>query len=519
MTDRKQPAPSSDGKPRVRVKAQATRQQVLRKQGGRTLNLGSQVQGVRAMYEAAGGGRRSETFVGATGYTANYELGRSLDLIQKRVGYEIRNNPIAARILDVVTRTTAGLRGPQPKFRDPELRRLWKRFEKRCDANGRLSWGSMVSLAMRETAGAGEVFAWTRERSLDDVERGMAAVPFQVQLIPSARVPLAKPHVLDLNLEPGAEYRHGIVFRGPGQRDAYVILKRHPRDGDPTGLTRDDFVIVPAEAVLHVYQEREPGQLRGEPWLVRSLTRLHELDQYMDAELVKKQFAAKMTTFYKAPQTTTSGADVITDASGEVEEVEDEFIPGRIDAGAAVTVPPGWQIETPRAHEVGGDFQVFVRQTLMEACAAAHAPYELVTGDFSQTPERVLRYYNKTVYEPVLAARRAMLEDSFCGPIAYRFVQEAFNAGLWTPPAGETWEDHAEPEWAWTPIPHPNPAQEIGAMRQAIATGVQSISGAIRELGRDPDEVAREMREDLERFDGLPIEAVMKAAAGRREEN
>ncbi len=475
--------------------------------------------GVRSMYDAAGGGRRSQSFEHATGWSMEYLLGKSLDKVQRRVLHEVRNNPITGRIVDVITRSTV-MSGPKPKIKDPALRELWKKQAKKIDANRRLSFDAMIALVVRDVATRGEAFVRLRDRTMQDVRDGMCAVPFQVQVVPSEQVPLAKSPLVELKGD--AEFRSGIIFRGPGQRDAYVFLKRHPRNGSGIeGLSRDDFSVVPASAVLHVYQEREPGQLRGEPWLVRSIIRLNELDEYMDAELVKKKFAAKMTTFYMAPENKVSGAEILSGPDDEAEVVEDEFVPSQIDAGAGVTVPPGWKIETPRPHEVGGDFSVFVRQVISEACMAAHAPYELVTGDFSQTAERALRYYNKAIYEPVLQARREMVESQFMNPVFRKFVQAAVESGKWTPPAGESWEDHADIEWSWQPIPHLQPLQEINAKIAAAKNGMKSISGAIRELGYDPDEVAQELREDMERFKGLPVDMWLnaQAAAAKKSEN
>jgi capsid protein len=175
-------------------------------------------------------------------------------------------------------------------------------------------------------------------------------------------------------------------------------------------------------------------------------------------------------------------------------------------------LPPGWSVENHRASEVGGDFEVFTRKVLMDACAAAHAPYELVTGDFSMTQERMVRFFYKATYEQTISARRQMLVSQAAAPIFRRFVEEAVMFGAWTPPDGETWEDHAEPEWAHQPMPYPNIIQEYNAKAIAVKNGLQSLSGAIREFGRDPDEVAEEMRADLERFAGLPIEMILAQA-------
>ena len=472
-----------------------------------------QTQGLRAMYQAAGYGPRAmEAFQNANGWSAEYLLGKTLDVVQRRVLQEVRDNPIAGRMIDVIVRTTIGT-GLVPKITDPALKRLWKRWSKKAGADGRLSFDAIMSLALRETAVKGEVLMRHRTRTMQDVANGMVPVPYQVQLLGSEYMPLTRvgePLITD----PDAEFRSGIFFNGIGQRSAYLLLRKHPRNGDLSGFTRDDTAVVPASEMMHVFMDRESGQLRGEPWLVRSIIRLHELDEYMDAEMAKKKAAAKVTMVWKAPEPKV-GAQILTDEDGNAEIVEDEtsFIPRDIRAGAQIAAPPGWSVEGFRANEVGGDFQIFIRQVLLEACAAAHAPYELVTGDFSLTQERMVRFFYKTTYEQTVHARREMLISQAAGPIFRRFVQEAVASGAWTPPPGELWEDHAEPEWSGTPMPYPNIIQEYNAARIGIETGIKSLSGAIREFGRDPDEVAQEMREDLERFAGLPVKMILDAAA------
>ncbi len=471
-------------------------------------------QGLRAMYEAAGTNRRAvDAFKHANGWSAEYLLGKTLDVVQRRVLHEVRNNPIAGRIVDVIVRTTLGT-GLTPKISDPVLRKLWKRWCKQAGADGRLTFDGLMSLAMREVAVKGEVFMRHREREKRDVDEGFCSLPYQVQLITSEFCPLTRPGET-LSTEPADDFRSGIFFNpNIGRREAYLFLTKHPRGGTTATSTLLETTAVPAAKVMHVFQDREGGQLRGEPWLVRSLIRLHELDEYMDAELAKKKSAAKLTTFYKSPEAKV-GQEMITDADGNLVPVADDtsFVPDRIDAGAQMILPPGWSVENHRASEVGGDFEVFTRKVLMEACAAAHAPYELVTGDFSLTQERMLRFFYKTTYEQTVAARREMLISQAAAPIFRRFVQEAFLYGAWTPPAGETWEDHAEPEWAGMPMPYPNILQEYNAKAVAIKEGMQSLSGAIREFGRDPDEVAQEMRDDLVRFEGLPVSMILAKLA------
>ena len=54
---------------------------------------------------------------------------------------------------------------------------------------------------------------------------------------------------------------------------------------------------VPATEVLHVYKPIRAGQFRGQPWLTSVIAKLYELEQYTDAEIVRKKLAAMITGF------------------------------------------------------------------------------------------------------------------------------------------------------------------------------------------------------------------------------
>src|SRR5687768_17896336 len=50
---------------------------------------------------------------------------------------------------------------------------------------------------------------------------------------------------------------------------------------------------VPAESVIHLYDPLRPGQLRGIPHLTQALIKLHEVDKYDDAVLLRQQLDRK----------------------------------------------------------------------------------------------------------------------------------------------------------------------------------------------------------------------------------
>jgi len=115
-------------------------------------------------------------------------------------------------------------------------------------------------------------------------------VPLQLQLLEPSTCPSPQPRPAS-----GNEVRAGIEFDALGRRVAYHLYRSHPEDGRLAPMSGQgglETVRIDAREVLHLFRVLRPGQIRGEPWLARALVKLNELDQYDDAELVRKKTAA-----------------------------------------------------------------------------------------------------------------------------------------------------------------------------------------------------------------------------------
>ena len=143
-------------------------------------------------------------------------------------------------------------------------------------------------MACRSVMEAGECFIRLRPRLPKD---GLS-VPLQLQVLEAEHLPTSDTR----KLRNGNYVRAGIEFNGIGKRVAYHLFREHPGDSlNPLASTEQ--VRVPAESVLHLFRPLRPGQLRGQPWLTQVLVKLYELDQYDDAELVRKKTAAMFAGF------------------------------------------------------------------------------------------------------------------------------------------------------------------------------------------------------------------------------
>ncbi len=209
-------------------------------------------------------------------------LGRALLVVGRRFG----------NVVD------AGIK-PQSTLPDRQVRErlqvLWLRWTDHADPGGLADFYGLQAMAVRAMIEGGESFA--RLRLVPDA----TAVPLHIDLLDRGQVPLD----LHRDIGGGARIRAGIEFNGAGQRTAYWVMRDRP--GDPLTLLRLDPLRIPATDCLHLFKPLAAGQLRGITWLAPVLLRLHELDQFEDAALVKAKVAALFTGFITDPNGSAGG--------------------------------------------------------------------------------------------------------------------------------------------------------------------------------------------------------------------
>jgi hypothetical protein len=142
----------------------------------------------------------------------------------------------------------------------------------------------------------------------------------------------------------------GIELNPQGRRIAYHLHKHYPGDDSFSG---DETVRIPAKEILHIYKLMRPGQIRGEPWLARVLLKLHELDQYDDAELVRKKTAAMFAGFV-------TRLDPESSMLGETapNEVGQAF--AGLEPGTMQFLEPGEDVRFSQPGDVGGTYEAFI---------------------------------------------------------------------------------------------------------------------------------------------------------------
>lgn len=438
-------------------------------------------------FDAAGAGRR-------------WDQPRSLDSLNtailagatpaaRRAGWYARNNPWVASAVDSLVGNVVGA-GIKPQSTHPDravrerLQALWLRWTDHAAPDGLADFYGLQAMAVRAMVESGESFARLRVTSDTD------SFPLHIELLDREQVPTD----LHRDIGGGTRIRAGIEFDSAGRRIAYRVLSARP--GDPLGSFRIDPIRVPAVDCIHLFKPVAAGQLRGITWLAPVLLRLHELDQFEDATLVKAKVAALFTGFITDPDGTVGGL------SGDNRS---GVLTVGMEPGSLIPLPPGADIRfsNPTEHDA---YAPFVKNHLRAVAAGLGLPYELVSGDLEGVTYSSIRAGLVEFRRRVEQLQHNVVVHMFCRPIWERFVRIAvLNGDL---PARDFDADPAAYlgcSWLPPKFDYVDPMKDVQAEILAIDAGLKSRSQAISERGYDAEQVDAEIAADKARTDTLGL--------------
>lgn len=433
-------------------------------------------------YDAASHSRRTQKWK-ATGTDANKELEAALPTLRNRSREQVRNNVYARRTVQGISTNVVG-RGiiPTPEFvtraAEKRIMKLWKRWagKARCDANGLLNFYGIQKLVMRTVVESGECLV-VRKRANDTL------LPLKLMVLEPDFIDTSKTNLI--SQEEGSITMYGIKFSLDGQRLGYWLYDNHPGSDRMLRLTSS---FVKAEDVCHIYYVERPGQVRGVPWMVASMMRMKDFDDYEDAELVRQKIAACFTVFIQD-----MNPDTLTQNSNEAD------IASRVEPGIIEILPPGKSVSFAQPPLTNG-YESYSRKILQGIAIGTGITYEMMTGDLSNVNfssgrmgwlefQRNLTDWQDNMLIPMLCDR---VWEWFCeaGEIVGQVRKDTEVS--WTPPRREMID----------------PVKETDAMSKQVRNGFLSYSEAVRQMGYDPDDTMEEIQSDNQKFDekGLVLE-------------
>lgn len=429
-------------------------------------------------YDGAAGGRRNQNWH-APSTSADAALGPSLERLRNRSRDLSRNNPFAARAVQVLVNNTVGggVLGQvhsRSRTRASRWNQAWEDWAKNpqlCDHDGRADFWGLQALVFRTVVESGECLIRKR---IDP----RSEFPLKLQIL--------EPDFIDDSTkdgltDDGGYIRQGVEYGPNDERIAYHLHRQHPGDR-VLALHKYETVRVPADEIIHVFRRDRPGQGRGVPWGAAVISRLRDFDDFSDAQLLKQKISACFTGFV---------IDSESQDTGGAPPLAESLEPGSIEI-----LPAGKDVRFASPPSVG-EFDQFSRSMLLQIAAGYGITYEALTSDLSQANYSSARMGHLEFSRNIDCWQKQILIAQLLGPVWGWFKQAAEIVG----------DDPADVRMHWTPARREliDPQKEVGAIIEAVRGGLMSLSEAIRRSGYEPGEVMAEIARDAAMLDELGL--------------
>lgn len=432
-------------------------------------------------YEGASTGRRM-SFWGLSSSGPNSVLSGGQVAVKNRARTLRRNNPVVAGAVDSFVSNLVGT-DISPSWdldneeQKQELQDAWEMSVWEMDYSGSADFYALQEQAASSMVVDGESLARmvVRPRSLG------LLVPFQVQMLESDHLDIGFNSIADN----GNEIRLGIEW-SKGRRAAYHLWKEHP--GEHFLTAKETFVRqrVPADDIAHVFRPLRAGQQRGGSFLAPILTKLYEIDQYDDAEVVRKKCAAMWQPFFV---NRTPGAKQSSFNASSIE----------LEPGLGVKMPQGWEVQFSEPADVGANYETFMKVQFRMVARGLGITYEQLTGDLSDVNFSSLRAGLIEFRRLCEMIRVRTLVAQFTRPIVLRWLHTGVLAGAFkTIPIAEYLSNPRRfQRISFVPqaFAFVQPVIDRQAMKMDIRMGLTTREEQARLRGRDVERIDRANRQ------------------------
>ncbi len=226
------------------------------------------------------------------------------------------------------------------------------------------------------------------------------------------------------------------------------------------------------------------------------LVKLYELDQYDDAEVVRKKIAAMFAAFVTKPA---SDSDPLGAGSqGE----DDENIPlASLEPATVQELGPGEEIKFAEPADVGGSYEAFMRVQLQSVAIGLGITYEQLSGDLSKVNFSSIRAGLLEVRRRMEQIQRNAMVFQLCRRVWRWWLPATVLSGRVQVPAEERAKMSRLLRAQWQPPgwEYVEPEKDIKAAVRRIRAGLSSRSLEAAKLGLDVEELDRQIAADNER--------------------
>lgn len=422
--------------------------------------------------------------------SADAEIRYQLKLIRERCRDLARNNEYARRYIKLLERNVVGERGISLQMKSREtngaldivandqIERAWRQFTKlgAPTIDGRMDFVDAQNFVISSVARDGEAIVVLHESN----EPGMPSI--QIQFIEPDQVD----ETYNGTLQNGNEVRMGVELNDARRPVAYHVFENHPGD-DIFNMKKSNIkrMRIPAEKVIHIYDQERAGQTRGVPWLQSVAAPLKMLNGWREASLVNQRASASKMGFFTTPAGENFPAD---DYDNEVPLID--FEPGTLHQ-----LPEGVSFEAFDPHNPTTNFADFERQILKGIASSLNVSYIDLANDLESVSYSSIRQGALADRDNYRALQGFMIRH-FIMPVFEAWLRATISDDKINLPIEkfDKWMDGAEFRgrgWQWV-----DPKKEMEAAVLGLKTGVLSMQDIANQYGRDVEETMAQIARD-----------------------
>ena len=353
--------------------------------------------------------------------------------------------------------------------------RLWSESQD-CDVTRTQNFFGLQSLAFRSALESGDSFGL-----MPMVKRPGRPYSLTVQIVEADRA--CNP---DWKTDTD-KLAAGIELDGYGAPVAYHFCDKHPGAlGRIAGAKWQRVTAFGTSTgrrnVIHLFDRRRPGQIRGVPCLAPVIEPLKQLQRYTDAELQAAVINAAFAVFVKMDA---DAFDTLFDDTGKSAYLQSATAwdgsiaeAGLDKPGRAINLLPGESVENASPGRPNALFDPFVQAIVRQVGATLEIPFEVLikhyTASYSAARAALLDAWK------LFRGRRDWMASSFCQPIYEAFLDEAIATGRISAPGWfadparrKAWSGAA---WIGDGPGSIDPVKEVDAAEKRVALGISTRS-------------------------------------------
>lgn len=442
-------------------------------------------------YAGAAGGRLFYDYVMGT-LSGNAALRGSLGTLRNRSRELITRNSHASRVPQLYSEKVVGKDGitysaavtlGDGSFDEPVNRELERAY---------YTWAESLDVTVDRGMCLAELEAADMENEVVDGESLIRVVEgfdnawgFALEVLDPDQLD----HTFEIEAGPGRNaVVMGVEVDAWGAPLAYWLWKNHPSERAFGGRVR-----VPAEQIWHTYLRRRVRQRRGIPWFAPALVDMMHHGGWRENQLIASRAAAGKMGFLEPDK----DADAWEDEEEQLaQEGDAQVLPVEVQAGAIERLPRGWKFKSHDPAFPSTNFKEFDAAMLMSQAVNARVTYAELSGDLRGTSygsgrmglldaQNVYRWFQQR------RIRR------FNQPLHRIWLPNAMMSGRLRLPSLNA-ERYAAATWHPAPLPWIAPKEDLDVRLAQRRAGLTSLTAIAAELGRDIEEVFREIKREQE---------------------